>query len=321
MILILTYDAYEQGTDPVVDWLLEANVPFVRVTATDLVRRRIRYQIDVDRQDVYLDGQSVKESVRVVWYRRFLGEMPDVGRAAGPHRAQLQAEVSTEIRHLFEYLCFILKDRPWLPAPGKTQLNKLEVLNHAQASGLNVPVTRVINNRRDLEELYRRSPNGLITKLIADVRKPYVQAETTYVAVTQVVDAERIEPMSEYFFPTLFQEKVPAQYEVRIFYLDGDCYATAIRSSEPEHVDRKLNGSQKTHYLPYRLPDALTGQIRELMRRLDLNTGCIDLMRRPDGAYVFLEVNPVGQYLAESEHCRYQLDRKIANWLITHNAA
>ena len=39
MIVVLSYDFYEQGTDPVIDWLLFYNAPFVKVTYQDLISK------------------------------------------------------------------------------------------------------------------------------------------------------------------------------------------------------------------------------------------------------------------------------------------
>lgn len=52
------------------------------------------------------------------------------------------------------------------------------------------------------------------------------------------------------------------------------------------------------------------------MKRIDLITGSIDIIKSTNGKYYFLEVNPVGQYLAPSFLCNYNLPKIIAEWLI-----
>jgi hypothetical protein len=41
----------------------------------------------------------------------------------------------------------------------------------------------------------------------------------------------------------------------------------------------------------------------------------VDLIYTPDGEYVFLEVNPMGQFHWLSENCNYYLEEFIANQL------
>ena len=54
-----------------------------------------------------------------------------------------------------------------------------------------------------------------------------------------------------------------------------------------------LTASWKEHVLPNKMERRLI----LLLRNLGLHYGCIDLRQRPDGTYVFLEVNPAGQFL------------------------
>lgn len=45
------------------------------------------------------------------------------------------------------------------------------------------------------------------------------------------------------------------------------------------------------------LPAALRDALHALMRRLNLEFGCIDIIEGQDDKYYFLEVNPNGQWL------------------------
>jgi glutathione synthase/RimK-type ligase-like ATP-grasp enzyme len=117
---------------------------------------------------------------------------------------------------------------------------------------------------------------------------------------------------------------VPKAYEIRTFYLDGTCYSMAIFSqADPQtRVDfRRYNLDHPNRTVPYRLPETIEARIRETMDALGLVTGSLDLIRRPDGGFVFLEVNPVGQFGMVSGPCHYQLERRIAEFLIDKDAA
>ncbi|MDM1050110.1 hypothetical protein [Sphingobacterium hotanense] len=48
------------------------------------------------------------------------------------------------------------------------------------------------------------------------------------------------------------------------------------------------------------------------MKGLGFNTGSIDLILTPDGDYVFLEINPEGQFGMVSHPCNYFLEREMA---------
>ena len=51
------------------------------------------------------------------------------------------------------------------------------------------------------------------------------------------------------------------------------------------------------------------------MERTGLITGSLDFILTPSGEYVFLEVNPSGQYDMISKPCNYHLDKAIATFL------
>ena len=51
------------------------------------------------------------------------------------------------------------------------------------------------------------------------------------------------------------------------------------------------------------------------MKLLKLNTGSIDMIVDHNNNYIFLEVNPVGQFVAYGEFCNYYLDREMAKIL------
>ncbi|GGF03799.1 hypothetical protein [Hymenobacter cavernae] len=324
MILVLSYDAYEQGTDPVISWLLHYEVPFVKVSLHDLINHRASYHIDLKNRDVVINGLSVRDTITTIWHRRFLGAGRTLSFPVGSHAEQLGFEIRTELQDLVSYLELLFRDKTWLTAFHQIKINKLELLDVASQCGLRVPHTQIINNRHDLLAFYLLLDGQLISKPIADVRGSYCHDDgSTYVLLTTTIDAARIAALPEHFFPSLFQEKVAVEFEIRVFYLDGRFFPTAMLLSGPErHIDKKLDSaSERVHYVPYQLPPEIEEQLTRLMHSIGLNTGSIDLLKTLGGEYVFIEVNPVGQYLAESVFCHYALDKEIAEWLINHEPA
>jgi glutathione synthase/RimK-type ligase-like ATP-grasp enzyme len=136
---------------------------------------------------------------------------------------------------------------------------------------------------------------------------------------TELIKKDELSKISNTFFPSLFQEALQKEIEIRTFYLDGKCYSMAI-FSQLDHqtmVDfRMYNNENGNRNLPYKLPENLELKIKKLMKSLELNTGSIDIIKTKDGRFVFLEVNPWGQYGMVSDPCNYNLDEKIAKYLV-----
>jgi glutathione synthase/RimK-type ligase-like ATP-grasp enzyme len=120
------------------------------------------------------------------------------------------------------------------------------------------------------------------------------------------------------FLPTLFQRQIPKQYEIRTFYLDGACHSMAIFSQGDKQTEldyRRYNHSRMNQMVPFALPAEQEAAAGRLMKDLEMNSGSLDIIRDTDGRYVFLEVNPVGQFGMVSRPCNYYLEEKVAAYL------
>ena len=61
------------------------------------------------------------------------------------------------------------------------------------------------------------------------------------------------------------------------------------------------------------LPKEIEQKLTELINSLNLSHGCIDLIFEDNkNNYVFLEINPMGQFKDLSDKCNYQIAKSIA---------
>jgi ATP-GRASP peptide maturase of grasp-with-spasm system len=322
MILVLSFDTFEQGTDPVIDWLIYHKADFTRITIADIVNRNQNWRVNITNGELLLNGANIADKVNVIWYRRFLF---DFSLRIDPDHSQyskLNTAVKQELKVFFNYLCKALEGKKWLPHYTAFGLDELELLKKARECGLNVPETIVTNSREELLNFYDACGSGIITKSITDESKSYfTDGDNSYFSYTHSFRREEITELEPWFFPSLFQQKVEADFELRVFYLDGEFYSTAIIiADDKREVDRKLyNSSKLTHQVVYQMPVELEAKLHHFMQQAGMNTGCLDLIKDKNGDYYFLEVNVVGQYLSQSVKCNYSLDQKIAEWLMKHD--
>jgi glutathione synthase/RimK-type ligase-like ATP-grasp enzyme len=78
---------------------------------------------------------------------------------------------------------------------------------------------------------------------------------------------------------------------------------------------RNYNHVKPNRTVPFKLPADIAARISRLMAALELETGSLDLVKTTDGRYVFLEVNPVGQFGMVSIPCNYHLEQRVAEIL------
>ncbi len=320
MILVLSFDIYEQGTDPVIDWLLYLKAPFLKISINDLLKKEYQYTLNFEGNTISVNGEIINDLVNIIWYRRFYYDFELNKNVQSKFYNKLNSEVLSELDTLTTFLVKVFKDKKWMPSFEGHRLNKLEELAIARRVGLNVPKSIITNNKKDLTTFFETCTNGIITKATGN-KSFYVDGENTYFAFTKAIDKETINNLDDSFFPSFFQEKIQSEFEIRIFALENDFYATAIICSDKlNEIDRKIYyQSDKTHSVPFNLPMEFQQLLTKFMNLSNLNTGCFDILKCTNGLYYFLEVNPVGQYSAPSMRCNFSLDKKIAEWLIKSN--
>jgi ATP-GRASP peptide maturase of grasp-with-spasm system len=329
MILILSQSAMEPTTEEVMDWLEALGARCVRLNGDDLDgRAAVRLTIEGERVTLTFvaeDRELPLSEIGAVWFRRWIldrrHEMASLlaEAPADSHKLHydLRRHLTQESRKLSDFVFSHLAGRPWLSHPRKAGLNKLDVLTRAARAGFATPATLVTTEREELRRFCATWGN-VITKPIGEVDM-FVEGERSHFLFTTALDPAAIDALPERFAPSLFQEQVDKEYELRVFYLDGTSHAMAIfsQSDAQTRTDfRRYNRERPNRNVPYRLPAETAERIRVLMDDLGLETGSIDLLQSRDGREVFLEINPVGQLGMVSKPCNYRLEKKVAEHLV-----
>lgn len=319
MIVILSYSSYEQGTEGVIDWLVYYKAKFLKITHEDFYQKDKEILININDRKVYYKNIDITNYINIIFYRRLFNTV-NINNNGGVFKDQLVYELTDELDNMIYYLIGVLAMKKWIPSPYMVNVNKLTIVNRALQSGLKVPETRIINNKKDLIDFYGHSNEKVITKPIN--KSGYFSVDkNTYFSNVNSIDAEFIKKLPNNFFPSLFQQRVLKQYEIRVFYFEGKFYNVAmIHTGVTQDVDIKIaHQDGNGHWVPYKLPKKVEISIDKFMKKNMLTTGSIDLIKSTDENYYFIEVNPVGQYGAPSYYGNFELEKMIAEYLIKND--
>lgn len=176
--------------------------------------------------------------------------------------------------------------------------------------GLAVPRTLVTNDP------------GEARRFIADVG-PVRTIYKTFVATeehwreTRVLRDEELQMLeSVRFAPVIFQERIAADADIRVTIIGDEMFATAIRSDPHGYsVDYRVDMAAAT-FEPTELPGDITEPLRALMKSLGIVYGAADLLHTADGQFIFLEVNPAGEWRFVEERTAQPITAAMANLLI-----
>ncbi len=119
--------------------------------------------------------------------------------------------------------------------------------------------------------------------------------------------------------PIIFQRYIQKAFELRITVIRDKVFACAIYSqaSEMTREDWRRYDLKNTPHEIHQLPPEIETQCISLVKTLGLFFGCIDMIVTPAGEYVFLEINPNGQWLWIEHLTGLPISQAIADLLVS----
>jgi len=185
----------------------------------------------------------------------------------------------------------------WVNQPNRDEAaaRKVYQLRLAQDVGLETPLTLVTNSPEDARAFVEaRGPEPTIYKAFSATAQHWRETRLLKPEELEMLDAVK-------FAPLIFQEYIPARVDLRITMMGKNVFAAAIYSQETSYtVDFRMDmGSGRVE--AFDLPPVVIERLQALMNRLGLVYGAIDMRLTPDDRYVFLEINPAGQWLFVEE--------------------
>lgn len=324
MVLILSV-RHDISTDLVMDWLNLHNIPVLRINGDE---DKFSFH-KVDSSGIYFMNNQTSEVInlskfKACWWRRFGIRLEHyypkdsykVNDIIYGIESIVPNYIKNEIVHLHNYvLNRLYNDIPINLGSPKLDLNRLLVLEEAQDIGLAIPSYAIITSSKQLQE-YQNIYGEVVSKAIKDGIYDIIENERFY-TYTELIDPNFVKENTDTpFAPSLIMKKIEKEFEIRSFYIDGQFFSMAIFSQGSEHTKIDYRIKPPKVEVPYKLPQDIENKLRQLYNNLNLNTGSADLIVTPSNEFVFLEINPVGQFGMTSVPCNYNLEEKIAKYLM-----
>ncbi|GAA1558416.1 ATP-grasp ribosomal peptide maturase [Kribbella sancticallisti] len=313
-ILVLTHD-----DDPTADVVLhELNLrgtPFVRCDPGDFpISLRLTARLDAGGMvwDGRFEGAPREidlRSIRAIYYRRPSDfRLPD-GRSSG-----VEAFARSQARHGFSGVLSSLPDAVWLNSPSAMADARVKPHQLAVASrcGLQAPATLLTNEPAAVSEFARSVGGRIITKSLATMVTVDDEQGSGVLYTSEVAEDLWGDPGIA-ATAHLFQEFVTG-VDIRLTVIDGQFFAAEIH---PEDLDGPIDiraHHESVSYRPIEVPADVRRAVLDLLRELRLVFAAIDFRNVPGRGWVFLEVNPNGQW-AFIPQLRHVIARAITEFL------
>lgn len=285
MILIITHKT-DFTADFIINKLNNNGIPYKRFNCEDI----LTYPTTINYNKQFRYSILGESNYTSVWFRRT--KLPDLGDIPVHQKIYLIGEIEAFVKNLFSIL-----DANWLSEPFAVYRaeNKLFQLKAAQNLGFAIPATIVTNSKENLISFYHKHNKNIIVKPISQTR--INNANSASFIFTNKIENELIEKIEEFdLTPCIFQENVEKDYEIRVTVVGNQVFAAAVYSQGNEEtvIDWRR---KKLAFKAVELPESIQSLSVALVKALDLQFGAIDLIKTKSGDYVFLEVNPNGQWV------------------------
>ncbi len=302
MILIITHKE-DYTSDFIINKLNQRKIKYKRLNCEDLIDSNFIVDKDLSFS---IDGIN---SFKSVWFRRT--KLPDIN-ASNPHeKIYLLNEYETLLKNLF---CTI--DAKWFSNPFKIYKaeNKLYQLKIAKDIGFIIPNTLITNNKETLKEFYYLNSKKIIIKPLSQSKLNY-NGETEFI-FTNDLRNEHIETLDEYeLTPCIYQEKIPKSIELRVTVVGEKVFSSGINSQLFENTKTDWRKG-KQEFFKEAIPLDIEENCKLIVKKLGLRFGAIDLIKDTNGNYIFLEINPNGQWAWIENETGLKISDAIINELI-----
>ncbi|MCY4057146.1 MAG: hypothetical protein OXG44_04010 [Gammaproteobacteria bacterium] len=201
----------------------------------------------------------------------------------------------------------------WMNFPASDFLaeNKMVQLRAALDIGFRIPATVVTNSVGSalscLHDNTEFAVKGLDTVLWRDENYQHF-------CFTQLLNAGELRGSDLSKLPTIVQEQIRPKTDVRVTVVGDRVWAAEITSADgPIDGDWRTRSDQadySEHYLPHDVRSRCVG----IVRALNLSFAAIDLAQCGE-EYVYLELNPVGEWAWLAESLGWDVACAMATWL------
>ncbi|WP_124608905.1 hypothetical protein [Burkholderia seminalis] len=252
-------------------------------------------------------GQRIIFSKAAFWWNR----RPRVNHCAGAdyhYRAVQEAEYEAFWKGVFRHGA----GGHWCN-PFDNQVaaqDKIYQFHAASSIGLKVPDTMWTNCPQEVEAFLNKHNGRVIFKMFSGTKSVWQPCRKFDDKFTPSVNYVQ-------FMPAIYQEYIAGDFEHRVTIFGEHCFAATANLSESRYpadvrIDLRLRRRKGC------IDKLIEKRLREFMGRFGLSFATFDLREREDGEVIFLECNPMGQFLYLDNLYQGEMLRKFCEFAESH---
>ncbi len=318
VVLLITHSGDFYTVDRVAEALLKLGVQPFRLD-TDKFPLQVQMEAHLSNRESihslkYGNDYISTEQVQAVWMRRIW--QPQISKDLAP---QFQTACIREAMAALNGFWDSLREVRWVDDLQQILAaeNKLRQLRVAKEVGLVIPLTLVTNNPEEVREFFYDIGGKMVAKLLTPISYS-MKSSPLFFYTSQVKEEDLLDIETLRHSPMVFQEQIPKLRELRVVYVDGSIFTGALDASNyaASTVDWRRASAKDCTWEVHELPMEVVSRLKAFMAKLGLKFGAFDLIETPSRKYVFLEINPTGEWGMLERDLGYPISTAIANALV-----
>lgn len=303
-------------TDFIVKAIEGRTAKFFRLN-TEEIGRNIQVSLSISKDEYFIHDLKNKQVINLLDFDSVYFRRPEIatyteGLTEGEF-AFIRGEISLTLEGIYK----ILSKKYWLNNIDNIRKaeNKIYQLLLAREIGFCIPES-LITNVPEIGKKFSQEHFG--NCIIKPIKSGLVEgSKEEGVIFTNKVDIDDTNKQRISDFPVFLQSQILKKADVRVTIVGSTVFAALIHSqNSPDAIVDWRRSESILEYSKIELPHEIIAKCIELTLKLKLNFGAIDLVLEPSGNYVFLEINPNGQWAWIEKQLNYKISDEIVSLLV-----
>lgn len=318
-IILFITNKEDITTDFIVNKLNKLGESYYRLNTEDLISK-IGINFDFENHDFEIIDHSKNliintKNIRSVYYRRPKLPLLDYYSIKFGEKKFLLSEIT----YLLEGFYKILFDKFWISPVFSIREaeNKIYQLIKAKKLGFEIPKSLITTNEEKAKYFIELKNQDCVIKAI---KTGFIEDnEDPKIIFTSLLKKENLNSLYRVkYFPTFFQNKIDKEADIRITVVGNKIFPAKIKSQafEDSKIDWRKGSNPTLEYEHFDIPKKLEEKCLKLTKIFGLKFSAIDLILNKNNKYIFLELNPNGQWAWIEKKLEFDISGEITKLLI-----
>ncbi|WP_097034484.1 hypothetical protein [Clostridium tertium] len=263
-----------------------------------------RYKFNISYENgFYIESSQWsigEDELDAIYYRKPL--LPNLCKYEQSYHKMISKDIISYINGIVDGFDGIVLSKPSILR--KTE-NKIYQIKIAKKVGFKFPISSIGTSLDDINKIIE----------IGAIIKPLTTGKIISNNECEIIQTAKVQSCIKEdisITPLYIQQYIEKSYELRVTIINNKIFPVKIESFNL--IDWRID-QNKNKYTVVNIPEDIKIKCLEMMKIMNLKFGAFDFIVNNDNEYIFLEVNPNGQWLWLEQKLGVNISSEIINYL------